>query len=141
MNSDVRDYCHLTMPALQSKNAVCAFQIAYKLPSFTLEDSRRYISRRSSALSITKGSIIPHQALYIQPFTTLVDWPDIGCLMEVSINMFEICRYCFFIWKHKTRLSFVITQTRKWIISREVLDIDILEFMSLLMTLVVPVFL
>ena len=35
--------------------------------------------------------------MYIQPFTTVVDWPEIGCFMEVS-TMFYICRYCVFTW-------------------------------------------
>ena len=35
--------------------------------------------------------------IYIQPFTTEVDWTEIGCLMEVSA-MFYICRYCVFTW-------------------------------------------
>ncbi len=26
-----------------------------------------------------------------------VDWPEIACLMEVSV-MFNICRYCIFTW-------------------------------------------
>ena len=33
----------------------------------------------------------------IQHFTMGVDWPEIFCLMEVSI-MFDICTYCGFTW-------------------------------------------
>ncbi len=44
--------------------------------------------------------------MYIQPFTTVVDWPEIGCLMEVS-TMFCICRYCVFTWDG--RLVYVYT--------------------------------
>ena len=47
--------------------------------------------------SITKGSIYHIKHMYIQPFTTIVDWPEIWCLMEVS-SMFYICRYCVFTW-------------------------------------------
>ena len=47
--------------------------------------------------SITKGSICHVKHVYIQPFTTVVDWPEIACLMEVS-TMFYICRYCVFTW-------------------------------------------
>ncbi len=47
--------------------------------------------------SITKGSVYHIKHIYIQPFTTVVDWPEIWCLMEVS-TMFYICRYCVFTW-------------------------------------------
>ena len=47
--------------------------------------------------SITKGSIYHINHMYIQPFTTVVDWPEIRCLREVSA-MFYICRYCVFTW-------------------------------------------
>ena len=40
--------------------------------------------------SITKGSSYHIKHMYIQPFTKLVDWPEIGCLMEVS-TMLYIC--------------------------------------------------
>ncbi len=33
--------------------------------------------------------------MYIQRFTTVVDLPEFGCVMEVS-TMFYICRYCVF---------------------------------------------
>ncbi len=45
--------------------------------------------------SITKGSIYNFKHVYIQPFTTVVDWPEIWCLMEVT-TMFYSCRYCIF---------------------------------------------
>ena len=35
--------------------------------------------------------------MYIQPFNTVVDRSDSGCIMEVS-TMFYICRYCVFTW-------------------------------------------
>ncbi len=35
--------------------------------------------------------------MYIQPFSTVVDWAEIWYLMEVS-TMFYICRYCVFTW-------------------------------------------
>ena len=35
--------------------------------------------------------------MYIQPFTTIVDWREIWRLMEVS-TMFYIRRYCVFTW-------------------------------------------
>ncbi len=47
--------------------------------------------------SITKGSIYHIKHMYIQPFTTIVDWSEIRCLMEVSA-MFCTCRYCVFTW-------------------------------------------
>ncbi len=74
-----------------SKNAVSAFQMSCKLLSFPLQDSCRNHQRSS----VTKGSTvstIPYQT-YTQLFTTVVDWPNTGCLMEVS-SMFYICRYC-----------------------------------------------
>ncbi len=54
--------------------------------------------------SITKGSIYHIKPTYIQPFTTVVDWPEIGCLMEVS-TMFHICRYCIFTWGGRYELT------------------------------------
>ena len=51
--------------------------------------------------SITKGSI--YHILYIQPFTTIVDWAEIWRLMEVS-TMFYICRNCVFTWYDSTSL-------------------------------------
>ncbi len=45
----------------------------------------------------TKGSIYHIKHIYIQPFTTVVDWLEIWCLIEVS-TMFQICRYCVFTW-------------------------------------------
>ncbi len=48
--------------------------------------------------SITKGSIKHIKHMYIHHFTTVVNWPEIGCWMEVS-TMFYICRYCdFTLW-------------------------------------------
>ena len=38
-------------------------------------------------------STISSIIIYIQHFTTVVDWPEIGCLMEVY-TMFYSCRYC-----------------------------------------------
>ncbi len=51
--------------------------------------------------SITKGSIYHIKHMYIHPFTTVVDWLEIGSLMEVSA-MFYICRYCVFAWNGRT---------------------------------------
>ena len=48
--------------------------------------------------STTKGSIYHTKHMYIQPLTTiLVDWSEIGCLVEVSAMVY-ICRYCIFTW-------------------------------------------
>ncbi len=82
-----------------SKNAVSAFPISCKLLSFTLEVSWRNLQIISCS-SITKGSICHISHMYIQPllpFTTVVAWPEMRCLMEVS-TMFNICRYCVFTW-------------------------------------------
>ncbi len=46
---------------------------------------------------MTKDSIYHIKHMYIQPFTTLVDWPEMGRLMEVSA-VFYICRYCGFLY-------------------------------------------
>ncbi len=54
--------------------------------------------------SIPKGSIYHINHMYIQPFTTVVDWPEIGCMMEVS-TMFYICRYCVFTWDGSSAYS------------------------------------
>ncbi len=47
--------------------------------------------------SITKGSIYHIKHMFIQPFTMDMGWPEIGCLMEVSV-MLNICTYCLFTW-------------------------------------------
>ena len=36
--------------------------------------------------------------MYIQPFITVVDWPEIWCLMEVSV-VFYFSRYCVSTWE------------------------------------------
>ncbi len=79
----------LGLSAPLRKNAVSALQILCKLLSFTLEDSWR----DDQYLSITKDSIYE---IYYAPFTTVVDWPDIWCFMEV--RLFYIWRYCVFTW-------------------------------------------
>ncbi len=55
--------------------------------------------------SMTKGSIYHINHMYMQPFTTNVDWPEIGCLMEVSTLLY-ICRYCVFTWDGRCQCSF-----------------------------------
>ncbi len=45
--------------------------------------------------SITNGSTYHSNQVYIQLLTMGVDWPKIGCQMEVSI-VFAICTYCIF---------------------------------------------
>ncbi len=83
--------------APQSQNAVCAFQITFKLLSFTLEDSWR--NEQSMHFKRTKGtsksSIYHVKHMSIQPFTMGVNWPEFVCLMAVSI-MCDICTYCVF---------------------------------------------
>ena len=59
--------------------------------------------------SITKGSIYHIKHIYIQPFTTVVDWPEIWCLMEVS-TMFYICRYCVFTWWGSISINWLLWQ-------------------------------
>ncbi len=64
--------------------------------------------------SITKGSIFLIKHMYIQPFTTVVDWPKTECWMEVS-TMFYICRY--FVFTHD-RAAVVFW---KWFVSTRIL--------------------
>ena len=40
----------------------------------------------------------------MQRFTTVVDWPEIRCLMEVS-TMFYICRYSVFTWEGRFKIK------------------------------------
>ncbi len=82
--------------AAPSKNAVSAFQISYKLLSFYLD---RFLKKLADdqCSSITKGSIYHIKHMYMQLFRMEVDWPEIGCLMEIS-TMFYICRYYVFTW-------------------------------------------
>ncbi len=90
-------FCMYEAPsAPPSKNAVSAFPISCKLLSFTLEELlKKLVDDQCS--SITKCSIYHINHMYLQHFTTVVDWPEIGCSMEVS-TMFYICRYCVFTW-------------------------------------------
>ncbi len=53
--------------------------------------------------SWTKGSIYHINHMSIQPFTTVVDWPETWCLMEVS-GMLYICGCCVFTWDGKSLL-------------------------------------
>ena len=80
--------------AALSKNAVSAFQIPCKLLSFG-----RFLKKLADdqCSSLTKGSIFHIKNMYIQPSTTVVDWPEMWHLMKVSA-MFYICRYCTFTW-------------------------------------------
>ncbi len=41
----------------------------------------------------TKGSIYHIKHMYIQPFTKVVDWPEIRCLMEVHCIYYVLCFY------------------------------------------------
>ncbi len=87
------DIVHM-LSAPPSKNAVSAFQISCKLLSFTLEDFSLKKLADDQCSSITKGSIYLYMNhMYIQPFTTKVDWPEIGCLMEVSVLYMQILRF------------------------------------------------
>ncbi len=51
-----------------SKNIVCAFQITYKLISFTLEDSQRYY-QMIKALHLSKAVSTISKHVSIEPFT------------------------------------------------------------------------
>ncbi len=57
--------------------------------------------------TITRGSIYHFKRMYMQPFTTVVDWAEIQRLMEVS-TMFYICRYRVFTWWGRTSDTIVI---------------------------------
>ncbi len=59
--------------------------------SFTLKE--RFLKKLADdqCSSITKGSIYFMKQMYIQPFTTVVDWPEIWRWMKVST--------VFFTWK------------------------------------------
>ncbi len=47
--------------------------------------------------SITKGSIYHIRHMYIHPFTTVIDFPEIGCLMEVSDYVLYLQILCFYL--------------------------------------------
>ena len=79
------------------KNTVSANSNFMHNTSFYLERFQEKLADDQCS-SITEGSIYHVSHVYIQPFTTVVDWPEIVCLMEVSI-MFNICRYCVFTWR------------------------------------------
>ena len=63
---------------------------------FTLKD----ISRRSP---ITKGSIYHIKPMYIQHFTTVVDWLEIGCLREVSTMFYILQMLRFYLGQQKAK--------------------------------------
>ncbi len=99
-------------PAQQNKNALCAFQIECKLLSFILEADDQYSSITNTLpySSITKGSIYHikkyvrrilfnnltvsaiSNIMFVQPFTTGANCPEIGRLIEIS----SFCTYCVF---------------------------------------------
>ncbi len=60
---------------------------------------RRFLKKLADdqCYSKTKSSMYHINPMYIQLFTIVVDWPEIGCLKEVS-TMFHICSYCVFTW-------------------------------------------
>ncbi len=63
--------------------------------------------------SITKGSIYHVKHMYVQPFTTVVDWPEIGRLMEVS-SMFYICRYCVLLGTAELSYLYTFVYRQGW---------------------------
>ncbi len=67
--------------------------------NYTFFYSGRFLKKLADdqCSSISKGSIYHINHMDMQPFTTVVSWPEIGCLMEVS-TMFDICTYCIFTW-------------------------------------------
>ncbi len=73
---------------------------------FYLEKSLKKLADDQYSFKI-KESIYHIKHMYIQHFTTVVDWAEIRCVMEVSTTC---CRYCVFTWygrlalqrKHKT---------------------------------------
>ena len=76
--------------SLQSKKAVCAFQITKKLLSFTLEDSQKKLAddQWSSVHNyreylLYQTYLYDIQCMYIKPFSMEVDWPEIGRLMKI----------------------------------------------------------
>ena len=88
---------HLFCPTTQKTN-ICI--------SDSIQTTFFYLGRLMKKLaddqcsSITNGSISSIPNMYIQPSTTVVDWPEIRYLMEVS-TMVYICRYCVFTWWDK----------------------------------------
>ncbi len=103
---------HTSSP--KSKNAVSAFQIASKLLSFTLGKFLKKLSDDQCS-SITKDSIYHIRHIYVQLFTTVVDWPEIGSLMEV-FTMFNSCRYCIFTWwgRHARKKHIMSFQSQQY---------------------------
>ena len=55
----------------------------------------------------------------IQPFTTVLDWPEIGCLIEVY-TMFYICRYCVSTWDGRDDKPVSRRLNMRWISSRTI---------------------
>ncbi len=70
-------------PTALSEDAVFAFQISCNLLSFTLKIPEE-INRRSMLFHNLKAVTISNVTMYIQTFTTVVDWPEIWRLLEVS---------------------------------------------------------
>ena len=87
--------------------------LAYKTTFFYLGRYLKKLADNQSdqCSSLTKRSIYYIKRIHIYNLLphTVVDWPEIWCLMKVS-TMFYICRYCVFTWDGSIAALNVVTQ-------------------------------
>ncbi len=67
----------------------------FLLPGRFLKNQQTINTSRDQYSFISKGSIYHINHMYIQYFATVMNYPVVVCLMEVSTR-FYICRYCVF---------------------------------------------
>ena len=97
--------CDTRQPSHTSalKNAVSAIQISLQTTFIYLGRFLKKLANDQSS-SITKGSIYHVKHVYIQPCTTIVDWPEIS-------TVFYICRYCIFpLWFRLSEIQLHMSQ-------------------------------
>ncbi len=87
------------------------FLLPWKIPEEISRQSRLFHNK------MAKWSIYYMKHINIQPSSMEVDWPEIGCLMEVS-TMFYICTYCIFtLWAGYSLaiLISLLSSERTWV--------------------------
>ncbi len=84
--------------APQCENTVCAFILSLYSDYIYVQTTFFYHGRFQKKLADNQCSPITEGGIYymsIQPFTMIVNWPEIGSLMDISM-MFDVCTYCVF---------------------------------------------
>ncbi len=92
------------------------YQITCKLLSFILEDSwTEETTRQSMLFQITEGCVYHIKYYIYTTFYHSMDWPELGCLMEVTI-LFDTCTYCILtLYDRMTGLLHMWDDQGKWL--------------------------